>query len=207
MCYNNYMGSILVISNDPALAETLASELAEYTIVESCPEEAASYCHPEKPSLILADQVSPDEAGLSTLFGVAEVPMINLTRPLRLSDLLYTIRERLQGKTAPAREEMALSALYRFSPLERLVRTLDGSVRIALTEKEAELLACLLDQKGETAPRDVLLKRVWGYSDDIATHTLETHIYRLRGKLRQLDESLDIIFSNEGGYRLKVPAS
>jgi DNA-binding response OmpR family regulator len=132
-----------------------------------------------------------------------KTPAIRLSRPVVLSELLYTIRERLQGKSAASREELTLSDGFRLSPSERLLRAVDGSIQITLTEKETELLQCLLEGGGETIPRDLLLKRVWGYSDDIATHTLETHIYRLRGKLRQANESIDILSSDEGGYQLK----
>ncbi len=192
------MDSLLVISEEPALAETLGSELSGLTVTPSRFTEAAMHLREKEYRLIIIDEYSDT----ATLPDEGKTPVIRLTRPVVLSDLLYTIRERLQGKTTASREEIPLSEGFRLSPSERLVRGAEGR-HIALTEKETELLQCLLEANGETVPRDMLLKRVWGYQDDIATHTLETHIYRLRGKLRQASESIDILSSDEGGYSLK----
>jgi len=194
------MYTLLVISNEPALAETLESELSGVDIKAARPKEAQTLLQNEHLRLILADDESGD---LSPLLQSAKAPVLWLKRPARLSDLLYTIREQLQGKTA-AKEEIPLANGYRLLPGDRMLCSTNGSTRIALTEKEVELLLCLLEAKGKPVPRDALLKRVWGYSDDIATHTLETHIYRLRGKLSQAGPSIDIAFSEEGGYRLSV---
>jgi DNA-binding response OmpR family regulator len=196
------MDSLLVISDDPALGETLADELTGIAVVSARAKEAAALVQKEKFRLILIDNGLGNDSEPGTLPAATKVPVIRLVRPARLSDLLYTIRGRLQSKTAPAREEVAVGTGFRLSAGERLLRSEDSAVRISLTEKEVELLLCLLEQGGKPVPREALLKRVWGYSDDIATHTLETHIYRLRGKLKQANESFDIVFSEEGGYRL-----
>jgi DNA-binding response OmpR family regulator len=194
------MESILVVSEEPALAQTLGSELPGITLRHARFGEAAEYMQAEKYRLVVID-----EGGETGAIPGGEVSVIRLVRPQSLSELLYTIRERLQGKSAASREEIQLSPGFRLAPSERLVRGEDGTV-IPLTEKETELLQCLLVADGETIPRDMLLKSVWGYSDEITTHTLETHIYRLRGKLRQVTESLDISSSEEGGYSLKRQA-
>jgi hypothetical protein len=194
------MDSLLVISEEPSLPETLISELPGIAIEHVRFLEAAAALSEDRHRLIIVD----DAGNANAVTDTGKTPVVRLTRPIRLSELLYTIRGALQGKSAAGREELMLFEEYRFSPSERLVRATDGSVRIALTEKEAGLLQCLLEAAGKIVSRDILLKKVWGYSDDIATHTLETHIYRLRGKLRQTSESLDIISSEEGGYLLKT---
>jgi DNA-binding response OmpR family regulator len=194
------MDSLLVISEEPALADTLASELPELSVLQARGKELAARLQERAYRLIILDEGSGTEA----IADAGKTPVIRLTRPASLSELLYTIRERLQGKSAAERDEVALADGLTFSPQERLVRSGEGNTHIALTEKETELLQCLLDADGGTVARDILLKEVWGYSDDIATHTLETHIYRLRGKLRQASESLDIVSSEEGGYVLKL---
>lgn len=194
------MDSLLVISNEPGLAETLTSELPECAITSVRLEQAAQSVHTQEFRLILIDEDSSPRVTLPEV----KAPVIRLTRPVRLNALLYSIHEQLQSKSGSVREELPLCPGYCFSPMERVLRATDSDARIALTEKEVELLLCLLEQKDKTVPRDVLLKRVWGYSDDIATHTLETHIYRLRGKLRQASNSIDIVFSDEGGYRLTL---
>jgi DNA-binding response OmpR family regulator len=192
---------ILVLSDEPALGETLASELPEFTLTSARLHEARALLENETFRLVLADGDS-EASGKAAAKG--DCAYVTLTRPVRLSDLLYTIRSRLQSKSGPARTDVALAPGYILSMGERVIRSGDDAVRITLTEKEAELLACLLENGMETLSREELLKRVWGYGDAIATHTLETHIYRLRGKLRQAHESFDITFSEEHGYQLAL---
>jgi DNA-binding response OmpR family regulator len=193
------MESLLVISDEPALAETLKSELDDMDIAQARFTESAAQAAGDYRLVVI------DEGGAAdNLQETVKMPVIRLKRPVILRELLYTIRERLQGKNLGAREELPLGPDLRFCAPLRLIRSEKGDLRIPLTEKEAELLQCLLEAAGKTVSRDMLLKGVWGYSDDIATHTLETHIYRLRGKLRQASESLDIISSDEGGYQLKL---
>ncbi len=75
-----------------------------------------------------------------------------------------------------------------------------GEISIELTEKEALLLKTLLDADTEV-PRETLLKTVWGYADDIDTHTLETHIHRLRAKLKTLPGEPEYIRTTAFGYQ------
>ena len=83
----------------------------------------------------------------------------------------------------------------------RSVVSLD-SKEITLTRKEYELLAMLVANAGEIVPRDVLLLRVWGYSKEIRTRTLDVHIRRLRKKLGPYSERyIETIFGT--GYRFQ----
>ena len=76
------------------------------------------------------------------------------------------------------------------------------SRRLALTRKEYELLALLVENAGEVVPRDVLLLRVWGYSSAIRTRTLDVHIRRLRKQLGAYSEQyIETIFGI--GYRFQ----
>jgi DNA-binding response OmpR family regulator len=201
------MESILVISDDEALAETLSSELSGYRVAEARFKDAASLVDKEKFCLILTDEHPlRDTSELGNALVVSKIPLIKLARPIRLRELLYTIQNKLQSKTAPERTDLRLAAGFILSPSERLIVSDDTNIRVVLTEKEVEILACLMEQKNRIMPREKLLKTVWGYSDDIATHTLETHIYRLRGKLRQAKEAFDIVFLEDGGYRLVAEA-
>jgi len=78
--------------------------------------------------------------------------------------------------------------------------------RLVLTRKEYELLSLLVENAGEIVPREVLLMRVWGYSDQIRTRTLDVHIRRLRAKLGAYSrEYLETIFGV--GYRFQPFAS
>ncbi len=196
------MGSILIISNEPALAETLASELSEFAVSGVSFKDAAAYVHDKKFNVILIDGEFKDEA--SKAFADKEsADIITLKRPVRLHELLYTIRDKLQTKTTSLTQEILLAPGYGFYPAERLIRAQDGLTSVTLTEKEVELLQCLIKNRETLLPRDALLKQVWGYSNDANTHTLETHIYRLRSKLKQVSDELDIISSEEGGYRIR----
>ena len=73
---------------------------------------------------------------------------------------------------------------------------------IELTEKEVGILKCLLSSGEEIVDKDEILKQVWNYSSDVTTHTLETHIYRLRQKL-EIDPSIPrLIISKGGGFKI-----
>jgi DNA-binding response OmpR family regulator len=80
------------------------------------------------------------------------------------------------------------------------VRHTEGDIE--LTDKEAAILLCLYHHRQHPLPRQQLLEEVWGYSDSIATHTLETHLYRLRNKLREAFGDTEIIITQQGNYRL-----
>jgi len=76
-------------------------------------------------------------------------------------------------------------------------------LKVELTEKEVDILKCLISSAGEAVDRDKLLKQVWNYSSDVTTHTLETHIYRLRQKL-EIDPSIPrLIISKDGGFSIR----
>ncbi len=73
---------------------------------------------------------------------------------------------------------------------------------IDLTEKEVQLLAILADKKGDWVPREEILAEIWGYQEGLETHTLETHIYRLRQKIEEAF-GVNVIVTGEGAYALK----
>lgn len=191
------METLLVISNEPALAETLASELDGFTVTGTSPADAEKHVHNENFSLIVID------SDVNYIINGKTKNSITLTRPVRLSDAVYTIKQNVKSKTIPIRQEREIVPGYVFNGAEKLIRNTENTETVSLTDKEAELLEQLTSSTGSTLTRDTLLKNVWGYGEDINTHTLETHIYRLRGKLKQLSEDLDINFSEEGGYYLK----
>lgn len=87
----------------------------------------------------------------------------------------------------------------KFFPIQRQLVLQEGKTSVFLTEKETEILLCLSHNIGCVVDKDTLLKEVWGYNSEITTHTLETHIYRLRHKMGQLNEK-EIICSVDGGY-------
>ena len=78
----------------------------------------------------------------------------------------------------------------------------ENEVKVYLTEKETQMLAYLGRNKNKKINRKELLSDVWNYGDDITTHTLETHIYRLRKKLSSFDSKIKIIVTEDGCYLL-----
>jgi len=119
-----------------------------------------------------------------------------LVKPFRLSVL--TARLQFHLRQPPAETVLRIGG-FQFHPLARLM--VDGAGgRIRLTEKEVAILAYLHGAGARVVPRDELLGEVWGYSAGMTTHTVETHIYRLR---RKLDTGGDaVVLTEPGGYRL-----
>ena len=90
-----------------------------------------------------------------------------------------------------------------FFPLKKVVM-FGEKLKVELTDKEVDILKCLISSAGEAVDRDKLLKQVWNYSSDVTTHTLETHIYRLRQKL-EIDPSIPrLIISKDGGFSIPL---
>ena len=73
---------------------------------------------------------------------------------------------------------------------------------VVYRDKETSILKYLYRQGPKTITRDVLLKEVWGYNNRVTTHTLETHIYRLRQKIERDPSNARLLVTEEGGYRL-----
>jgi DNA-binding response OmpR family regulator len=74
--------------------------------------------------------------------------------------------------------------------------------KIRLTEKEPNILKFLYRSNDGVVARDVLLHEVWGYNAGVTTHTLETHIYRLRQKIEPDPSNARLLITESGGYRL-----
>lgn len=190
------MQHILVISDEPALAETLASELPDLTVTGVREKDAKNFIHDGKFCLIVTDN-DVDLIDSNTH------AVVKLSRPIRLSEALYTIAQQLKSKTASSRKELMLGSGCVFLADEKVIHPAKSSAPVILTEKETKLLQKLMENKATALSREALLKNIWGYGEAINTHTLETHIYRLRTKLKQANEGFDIVFSEEGGYRFE----
>jgi DNA-binding response OmpR family regulator len=152
--------------------------------------------------LALRDHLrSQSEAALLLLVEAGqEIPEEeNITKPIRLGFLLA----RLSALAAKREKEKASLRLgpYRFdAQARRLIRRDGGFVR--LTEKETDILRLLLRAEGRLVRREELLERVWGYGEGVNTHTVETHVYRLRRKIEADPGHATLILTEEGGYRV-----
>ena len=123
-----------------------------------------------------------------------------VTKPFRFGVLLARIRAHLrQYETSDA--AILHFGPYEFRPAIKQLATGDGE-KIRLTEKEANILKFLYRASAQTVSRETLLHEVWGYNAQITTHTLETHIYRLRQKIEADPAHAKLLVTEEGGYRL-----
>ncbi len=123
-----------------------------------------------------------------------------VSRPIRLPDLVARLHALLATFEASPEAAIPLGD-YAFHPAAKLMLTPAGR-RIRLTEKEAAILLYLHRTGGRAVTRAELLGEVWGYSSAVTTHTLETHIYRLRRKIEPEPQAAKLLLTEEGGYRL-----
>ena len=93
---------------------------------------------------------------------------------------------------------------YEFRPTAKLLQEPRRGRKIRLTEKETAILTFLLGAGGQPVSREILLSEVWGYNSKVTTHTLETHIYRLRQKIEANPAEARILLTDAGGYRLEA---
>ena len=125
-----------------------------------------------------------------------------ITKPFKFLVLLARIRAQLRQHE---QSEDAIFTLgpYTFKPSIKILVTADAK-KIRLTEKETNILKFLYGAIEDVVPRDILLHEVWGYNAGVTTHTLETHIYRLRQKIEPDPSKASILITENGGYRLSI---
>ncbi len=123
-----------------------------------------------------------------------------ITKPFKFAVLLARIRAQLRQHE---QSEDAVFAIghYSFRPASKMLVDEKGS-KIRLTEKETSILKYLYRAGEKVVTRDVLLQEVWGYNSGVTTHTLETHIYRLRQKIEKDPSHAELLITETGGYKL-----
>ncbi|MDK3017661.1 response regulator transcription factor [Pseudodonghicola flavimaris] len=123
-----------------------------------------------------------------------------VSKPFKFPVLLARIRAQLRQHEQSEDAVFQLGP-YTFKPAMKMLITEDGR-KIRLTEKETNILKFLYRATDGVVPRDILLHEVWGYNAGVTTHTLETHIYRLRQKIEPDPSNARILVTEAGGYRL-----
>jgi DNA-binding response OmpR family regulator len=122
--------------------------------------------------------------------------VLSLAQPLRFLDLLPIL------ESLPYSQEITFSH-FTLELREKILKNLKTQESHRLTEKECQLLRFFHQNKGEELSKEVLLQEIWGYHPEAETHTLETHIYRLRQKLEEDQNNPQIILNGKQGYILR----
>ncbi|HVC55011.1 MAG TPA: response regulator transcription factor [Stellaceae bacterium] len=220
---------ILIVDSDAALRQSLAEQLelhAEFACRQCDSATAAlAVLQRERFDAVLLDAALPDIdgrelcrrlrcAGVScpivmlaaadsdadTRLGLDAGATDYVTKPFRLSVLLALLRAHLR-QNARNGEAVLNIGPYTFRPSARQLTDARGRREVRLTEKEAAILNFLY-HAGRVIGRDTLLDEIWGYNAGVTTHTLETHIYRLRQKIERDPAHAEILVTEPGGYRL-----
>jgi len=219
---------VLIVDDDAVLRSSLADQLApyrEFEIAEAATGmEAVEKARQNHTDLVLLDIGLPDMDGREAVrilrSGGFKAPIIMLTgqdsdadeilglesgandyvtKPFRFSVLLARIRAALRQHDQ-SEDVVFTIGPYAFQPAAKLLEA-DGT-KVRLTDKETAILKYLYRQGPKTISRDTLLAEVWGYNNRVTTHTLETHIYRLRQKIERDPSNARLLVTEDGGYRL-----
>lgn len=148
--------------------------------------------------IILLTAVDSDA---DTILGLDSGANDYITKPFRLGVLLARLRAQLR-QFEQSEDAVFTIGPYTFQPSAKLLTDDQTSKKIRLTEKETAILKYLYRVGSKVVGRDVLLGEVWGYNAGVTTHTLETHVYRLRQKIERDPSSAEILVTEPGGYRL-----
>jgi len=188
---------LLFVEQGKALRLALGEDLAAagFTVVAAAPADVAVIDADMPDGAVLCRRLKEDDAGLPLVALASDPGAISgvdavMAKPVRLAALVAKLAEVI------ARRVVRIGP-WRFDPAARLLESEDGR-RIHLTEKEAAILDHLRRAGGVVA-RNCLLAEVWGYGAGISTHTLETHIHRLR---RKIESGAPLLVTEAGGYRL-----
>ncbi|UCH74938.1 MAG: response regulator transcription factor [Rhodospirillales bacterium] len=124
-----------------------------------------------------------------------------VTKPFRLGVLLARVRAQLR-QHEQSEDAVFPVGPYTFRPSAKMLIDDQNNRKIRLTEKETSILKYLYRAGDKAIGRDQLLGEVWGYNAEVTTHTLETHVYRLRQKIERDPSHAEILVTEPGGYRL-----
>ncbi|MFZ1680055.1 MAG: response regulator transcription factor [Rhizobiaceae bacterium] len=221
--------TILIVDDDTDLRTTLAEQLAlheEFRVLqEANATKGIQTARAGVTDLLIMDVGLPDMDGREAVKvlrkGGFKAPVIMLTgqdtdsdtilgleagandyvtKPFRFAVLLARIRAQLR-QHEQSEDATFQVGQYVFKPGQKLLVDPRGS-KVRLTEKEASIIKFLYRADRKVVTRDKLLEEVWGYNSGVTTHTLETHVYRLRQKIERDPSNAQILVTESGGYKL-----
>jgi DNA-binding response OmpR family regulator len=149
------------------------------------------------PIMMLTAAVTEDDAIAGLDAGANDY----IAKPFRLGELMARLRAQLRQHEASEDAEFVIGP-YLFQPAHKLLVDPTTKKKVRLTEKEAAILRFLYRAGDRAVSREMLLGEVWGYNAGVNTHTLETHIYRLRQKMEIDPTNAALLVTSAGGYRL-----
>jgi DNA-binding response OmpR family regulator len=220
---------ILVVDDDDMLRESLVEQLSLYEEFEIVPAESAAKgvqrARQEAIDLVVMDVGLPDMDGREavkllrksgfrapvimltgqdsesdTILGLEAGANDYVTKPFRFAVLLARIRAQLRQHDQSEDAVFSIGR-YTFRPSAKMLVD-ERNQKVRLTEKETAILKYLYRAGEKVITRDVLLHEVWGYNSGVTTHTLETHIYRLRQKIERDPSKAELLVTEAGGYKL-----
>ena len=223
------LNRILLVDDDDDLREALAEQLVmtdEFDVFEAADAAAAmEQVRAGQFDLAVLDVGLPDTDGrelckrmrkagfkspvvmltghdsdADTILGLDSGANDYITKPFKLPILLARLRAQLRQHEQSENAVFQLGP-YMFKPAQKMLVD-EKERKIRLTEKETNILKFLYRAPEGVVPRDVLLHEVWGYNAGVTTHTLETHIYRLRQKIEPDPSNASLLVTESGGYRL-----
>ncbi|MFL5145352.1 MAG: response regulator transcription factor [Microvirga sp.] len=220
---------LLVVDDDPDLRDTLAEQLALYDEFEILSADTAAsavnQAKGDRIDLAIMDVGLPDMDGREavkllrktgfkapiimltghdtdsdTILGLEAGANDYVTKPFRFAVLLARVRAQL--RTHEQSEDAVFTVgPYTFKPAQKMLVEANGG-KVRLTEKETAIVKYLYRAEQKIIGRDELLEQVWGYNSGVTTHTLETHIYRLRQKIEKDPSNSRLLVTEGGGYKL-----
>jgi len=220
---------ILMVDDDDDLRTSLVEQLALHEEFDctpvSCAAEAIDHVRSNHVDIVLLDVGLPDMDGREACRlmrkGGLKAPVIMLTgadsdsdtilgleagandyvtKPFRFGVLLARIRAHLR-QHEQSEDAVFKVGRFTFKPSAKVLVD-EAEKKVRLTEKETAILKFLYRTGVKTVGRDVLLHEVWGYNSGVTTHTLETHIYRLRQKIERDPSNAELLVTESGGYKL-----
>ncbi len=208
------MPNILLISNNDKFFEDLSNQISyhlpDFTVVAQ--EETCVI-----PDMIIVDEDTerlrelhkqqlqvPTILLLSSGADAGDAEASNIVyKPLVLNNFLNLLQAGI-NIYENSRDGYLNFNQYELRPSKKEILNLRNNEIIKLTEKEVAIIKYLYKAKDKIVSKNELLQEVWGYSPDVTTHTIETHIYRLRQKVEHEDAAAQIILTSDGGYQLKI---
>ncbi|OKL44444.1 response regulator transcription factor [Pseudovibrio exalbescens] len=220
---------ILIVDDDNDLRDALVEQLSLYeefeTVEAATAAEGLKVAKNDHFDLLIMDVGLPDIDGREavkllrksdfrapiimltghdtdsdTILGLEAGANDYVTKPFKFAVLLARVRAHLR-QHEQSEDAVFTIGRFTFQPSAKVLVE-DNGAKVRLTEKETSILKFLYRAGEKPVTRDVLLHEVWGYNSGVTTHTLETHIYRLRQKVERDPSNAELLVTEAGGYKL-----